>query len=54
MNKKFPKAKLNSYSDEATDFPDTEIPKVASNYTCLGVILTLFLKKMNTTICNCF
>ena len=37
-NKKFLKMKIKSYSDEATDFHDKEIPKVGSDYACLSVI----------------
>ena len=37
-NKKFLKTKMKSYSDEATDFHDKEIPKAGCNHTCLAVI----------------
>ena len=37
-NKNFLKTKIKSYGDEATDFHDKEIPKVAPDYTCLAVI----------------
>ena len=36
-NKNFLKTKIESHSDEVTDFYDKEIPKVDSNYTCLSV-----------------
>ena len=38
FTKIFLKTKIKSYGDEATDFHDKEIPKVASDYTCLAVI----------------
>ena len=45
-NKKFLKTKIRSYSNEATDFHDKEVPKVGPNYTCLEVIsLDFVLKK---------
>ena len=31
-------AEIKSYGDEATYFHDKEIPKAASNHTCLAVI----------------
>ena len=34
----FFKTIIKSYSDEATDFHNKEIPKAGSNYTCLVVI----------------
>ena len=37
-NKYFLKTKIKSYSDEATDFHDKEIPKVGSTRICLAVI----------------
>ena len=37
-NKTFFKTKIKSYYNEATGFYDKEVPKVDSNYTCLGVI----------------
>ena len=37
-NKKILKPKIKSCGDEATDFPDKEIPKLDSNHTCLTVI----------------
>ena len=36
-NKKFLKIKIKFHGDEGTDFYDKEIPKVASNHTCLAV-----------------
>ena len=44
-NKKFLKTKITSYSDEATDFDDEEMPKVGSNYICLAVMLIDFVLK---------
>ena len=45
-NKKFLKTKTRSYSDEAREFHDKEIPKAGSNYTCLVVtLLDSVLKK---------
>ena len=49
-NKKFLKTKIKCYRDEATDFHGKEIPKLGYNYTCVTVILTLFLKKMNSIV----
>ena len=43
--KKFLKAKMKFYGDEATDFHDKEIPKVGSNCTSLAVILIDFVLK---------
>ena len=37
-DKTFLRTKIKSYVDEATDFHDKEIPKAASNHTCLAVI----------------
>ena len=37
-DKNFLKIKIKTHGDEVTDFYDKEIPKVDSNYTCLGVI----------------
>ena len=37
-NRKFLKTKIRSYSDEAKNFYNKEVPKVASNYTCVAVI----------------
>ena len=49
--KKILKTKIKSHGDEDTDFYDREIPKVDSNYTCLGVIgLDSALKKDD----NCY
>ena len=39
------KTKIKFSGDEAIDFHDTEITKVASNYTCLAVILIDFVLK---------
>ena len=33
----FSKTKIKSCGDEATDFPNKEMPKEGSNYTCLEV-----------------
>ena len=44
-NEKFLKTKIRSYTHEATDFHDNEIPKVNSNYTCLAVALFDFVLK---------
>ena len=49
-NKKFWEIKKKSYGDEATDFRNKKIPKVGSNYTCLGVTLIVLLLKMMKTI----
>ena len=32
------KSKIKSYGDEVIDFCDKKIPKMDSNFTCLGVI----------------
>ena len=32
------KTKIESYVNEAADFNDKEVPKVGSNFTCLGII----------------
>ena len=32
---------IKSYDDEATDFPDKEMPKVDFNCTCLAVVVYL-------------
>ena len=37
-NKKLLKTKIKSYSDEATDFHNKEIPKAGADCTCLAVI----------------
>ena len=37
-NKKLLKTKIKSYSDEAADFHNKEIPKAGSDCTCLAVI----------------
>ena len=43
------------YSNEATDFPDKEIPKTGSDYTCLAVIsVDSALKKRKSIICKHF
>ena len=44
-NKKFLKSKIKFYGNEATNFPDKEIPKIGSNYSCLTVILIDFVLK---------
>ena len=45
-NKKILLTKIRSYSNEATDFHNEEVPKVGSNCTCLPVIsLDSVLKK---------
>ena len=44
-NKKFLKAKIKCYGDEATDFLNEEMAKVDSNYTCLAVIKIDFILK---------
>ena len=50
------KIEIKTYSDEATDFHDNEMPKVDSNHTCLTVVnLDPVLKKMLKTIIHkCF
>ena len=44
-NKNFLKIKIISYSDEATDSHDKEIPRVGSNYIYLPVTLIGFVFK---------
>ena len=41
-NKKFLKAKISFYGDEATDFHDKEVPKIDSSYTCLAFYLNRY------------
>ena len=36
--KKFLKRKIKSYSDDITDYYDSESPKVDSDHTCLAII----------------
>ena len=48
------KTKIKSYGDEATDFHDKEMPRAESTYTCLAVILILFLKNKKTIISKWF
>ena len=36
--KKFLKRKIKSYSDDVTDYYDSESPKVDSDHTCLAII----------------
>lgn len=47
-NKKFQQTKIKFYGDKAPDFHGKEFPKAGSSYTCLVVILILFLKKLKT------
>ena len=44
-NNKYLKTEIKSYGDEATDFYDNEMPKVACSYTCLAVITIDFVLK---------
>ena len=46
-NKKVLKTKTKSYSDEATDFQDREVPKVDTNYTCLTVTSLDYVLKID-------
>ena len=41
--KQFLKTKMKSYSYEATDFHDKEMPREGCNYICLAVILIDFV-----------
>ena len=45
------KTKIKSYSDEAINFHNKEIPKVGSNYICLAVILIEFFLQKDE---NCY
>ena len=42
---------IKSYDDEATDFPDKEMPKVDSNYTCLAVVVCLAVAVVAVVVC---
>lgn len=53
-NQKFLKSKIKSYGDKATDFYGKEIPKVASIYNWLGVILINFIFKKAKYYYLCF
>ena len=46
-NKRFLKTNIKSYSDQATDFHDKEVPKVGSNHTCSTVICLVSVLKKN-------
>ena len=44
-NKKLLKSKIKTYTNEAADFGDEEVPDVGSNYTYLAIILIDFVLK---------
>ena len=54
MYLQFLKSKIKSYGDKATDFYGKEIPKVASIYNWLGVILINFIFKKAKYYYLCF